>query len=63
MTGALDDTNDESTAAWFRYPLEDTPALMVHLARSVGSRTISVRVEGDMDSALAERVETTIDLL
>ena len=46
LTGALDGTDDESADMWFQYPLEGSPALMVHLAQSPGSAVVSVRVEG-----------------
>jgi hypothetical protein len=40
-----------------------SPALMVHLARSPGSAVVSVRVEGIMDTVLAARIETLMDVL
>jgi hypothetical protein len=63
LTGALDETNDESADCWFGYPLEGMPPLMVHLAQSQGSAVVSVRVEGAMDPVLAARVETLLDVL
>jgi hypothetical protein len=63
LTGALDETNDESADGWFGYPLEGTPPLMVHLAQSQGSVVVSVRVEGSMGPVLAARVETLLDVL
>jgi hypothetical protein len=62
LTGALDGTDDESPVGWFRYPLEGSPALTVHLARSPGSAVVVVRVEGDMDAVLAARIETLMEL-
>lgn len=63
LTGALDDTNDETVDGWFAYPLEGTPTLVISLAQSPGSAVVSVRVEGTMDVVLATRVETLLDLL
>ncbi|MCU7729381.1 hypothetical protein ODJ79_37175 [Actinoplanes sp. KI2] len=63
LIGALDDTDDESTDAWFEYPLAGAPPLNVRLARSPGSAVVSVRVEGTMDPVLAARVETVLDML
>ena len=63
LTGALDDTNDESADAWFRYPLIGMPPLTVYLARSLGSAVVSVRVEGNMGLILNTRIETLLDLL
>lgn len=63
LTGALDDTNNESADAWFRYPLMGMPPLMVHLAQSPGATVVSVRVEGIMKQILATRIETLLDLL
>ena len=53
LTGALDDTNDESADAWFRYPLMGMPPLLVHLAQSPGSAVVSVHIEGTMGQVLA----------
>ncbi|MCO8273114.1 hypothetical protein M1L60_21195 [Actinoplanes sp. TRM 88003] len=36
LVGALDETDDDSDTAWFRYPLEGTPPVMVSMARAVG---------------------------
>lgn len=63
LTGALDDTNDESADAWFRYPLMGTPPLMVHLAQSPGGAVVSVRIEETMKQILATRIETLLHLL
>ncbi len=63
LTGALDGTNDESADGWFQYPLQGSPALMVHLAQSPGSAVVSVHLEGNMDAVLAARIETLLDLL
>ncbi|MFC6018144.1 DUF4304 domain-containing protein [Plantactinospora solaniradicis] len=63
LTGALDDTSDESADAWFRYPLMGMPPLTVQLARSPGGTAVSVRVEGAMAQILATRMETLLDLL
>lgn len=63
LTGALDDTDDESPDGWFDYPLEGTPPLLVRLARSAGSTVVSVRFEGTMDLILATRLETVLDML
>lgn len=63
LVGALDDTDDESADAWFEYPLEGSPPLIVRLAQSRGSAVVSVRVEGVMDPVLAARVETVLDML
>jgi hypothetical protein len=63
LVGALDDTDDESETAWFRYPLMGTPAVVVRLARAVGGSVVSVRVEGDIDMILGARIETMLDLL
>ncbi|MGI5146810.1 hypothetical protein ACQEVC_10560 [Plantactinospora sp. CA-294935] len=63
LTGALDNTNDESADGWFEYPLEGMPALVVRLAQSQGSAVISVRVGGGMDLVLAARVETLLEVL
>lgn len=54
---------DESADAWFEYPLEGRPALMVHLAQSPGSAVVSVRVDGNIDPVLAARIETLMDML
>jgi hypothetical protein len=63
LNGALDQTNDESADGWFLYPLAGTPPLTVRLAQSPRSRTVSVRVEGDMDPKLAARIETVLEPL
>jgi hypothetical protein len=63
LTGALEDTDDESKDRWFSYPLAGTPPLVVHLAQAVGGSVVSVRVEGDIDPILAARFETLFDLL
>ena len=63
LTGALDDTDDESATAWFRYPLEGTPPVMVSLAQASGGSVVSVRVEGELDSILQARIDTMLDLL
>jgi Domain of unknown function (DUF4304) len=63
LIGALDDTNDESADAWFRYPLMGMPPLLVHLAQSPGSAVVSVRIEGAMEQILATRIGTLLDLL
>jgi hypothetical protein len=63
LTGALDETDDESADRWFEYPLAGKPELMVHLAQSPGSAIVSVRVEGNMDVVLAARIGTLLDIL
>jgi hypothetical protein len=63
LTGALDETDDESPDCWFTYPLGGKPQLTIHLARAPGSADVSVRVEGDMDVVLAARIETLLDIL
>ena len=63
LTGALDDTNDETVDGWFEYPLAGTPTLVIRLARSPGSAVVSVRAEGTMDLVLATRIDTLLDLL
>lgn len=63
LTGALDETDDESTDGWFEYPLTGEPELTVHLAQARGSSNVSVRVEGDVDVVLAARIETLLDIL
>ncbi len=63
LTGALDETNDESADGWFTYPLQGTPPLRVHLAQSPGSAIVSVRIEGAIDAVLTARIETLLDLL
>ncbi|GAA2351499.1 hypothetical protein GCM10010170_041670 [Dactylosporangium salmoneum] len=63
LTGALEDTDDESTNGWFSYPLAGTPSLVVHLAQAVGGSVVSIRLEGDVDAILAARFETLFDLL
>lgn len=63
LTGALELTDDESTDAWFGYPLEGVPPLMVRLAQAVGGSVVGVRVEGDIDPILTARLETLFDLL
>jgi hypothetical protein len=63
LVGALDDTDDESADAWFEYPLEGTPPLVVRLAQSPGSAVVGVRVAGVTDLVLAARVETLLDVL
>ncbi|MCY1143423.1 hypothetical protein OWR29_35955 [Actinoplanes sp. Pm04-4] len=63
LTGALEATDDETAAAWFRYPLEGTPPILVSLARAVGGSVITVHVEGEIDPILSARIETMLDLL
>lgn len=63
LTGALDETDDESPDGWFEYPLAGEPELTVHLAQSPGSANVSVRVEGDVDAVLDARIETLLDIL
>jgi hypothetical protein len=63
LVGALDNTDDESLTAWFQYPLQGTPPVVVSLARAVGDSTISVRVDGDVDTLLQARIDTMLNLL
>ncbi|MFG2044978.1 hypothetical protein [Dactylosporangium sp. NPDC048998] len=63
LTGALEQTDDESADAWFSYPLAGTRYLTVSLARAVGGSEVSVRVDGDIDPILSARIETLFDLL
>ncbi|WP_432986992.1 hypothetical protein [Dactylosporangium sp. CA-233914] len=63
LIGALDGTDDESDTAWFEYPLQGTPPVMVSLAQAVGGSVVSVRVHGELDSILAARIDTMLDLL
>jgi hypothetical protein len=63
LTGALDETDDESADGWFAYPLQGTPPLLVHLAQSRGSAVVMVRIEGAIDAVLAAQIETLFDLL
>ncbi|WP_127507032.1 hypothetical protein [Actinoplanes solisilvae] len=63
LTGAVDHTDDESVDGWFSYPLEGVPPLTVSLARTVGGSVVSVRVQGQIEGALAARLETLLDLL
>ncbi|MGW0506090.1 hypothetical protein [Micromonospora sp. NPDC003241] len=63
LTGALDDTSDDSADSWFEYPLAGTPPLVTRLAHPPGSAVVSVRVEGAMDLVLATRIQTLLDLL
>jgi hypothetical protein len=61
LTGALDQTTDESADGWFWYPLAGTPPLTVHLARSPRSGIVSIRVEGPMNAKLAARIEAILE--
>ncbi|BEL06441.1 hypothetical protein Q0Z83_046320 [Actinoplanes sichuanensis] len=63
LTGALDETDDESPDRWFEYPLSGEPELTMHLAQSSGGAVVSVRVEGPMDIVPATRIETLLDVL
>ena len=63
LIGALEQTDHESTTAWFSYPLTGRPHLTVSLARAVGGSVVSVRVDGDIDPILTARIETLFDLL
>jgi len=63
LTGALEQTDDESSDAWFTYPLSGTPSLMVSLAQAIGGSVVGVHVDGDIDPVLAARVDTLMDLL
>ncbi|WP_327001116.1 hypothetical protein OHA72_39135 [Dactylosporangium sp. NBC_01737] len=63
LTGALEQTDDETPDAWFTYPLQGTPPLTVSLAQAVDGSVVSVRVDGDIDPVLAARIETLFDLL
>ena len=62
LIGALDDTDDESDTAWFRYPLQGTP-LVVSLAQAVGGSVVFLRIEGDIDVILEARIDTMLSLL
>ncbi|GIE89605.1 hypothetical protein [Actinoplanes regularis] len=63
LVGALDETDDESGTAWFRYPLQGTPPVVVALAQAVGGVVVSVRVDGDIDTVLEARIDTMLSLL
>lgn len=63
LIGALDGTDDDSEAAWFRYPLMGEPSLEVALARSVGGSAVSVQVTGAIDPILHARIDTMLHLL
>jgi len=63
LVGALDETDDESATAWFRYPLQGRPPLVVSLARAVGGSVVGVRVDGDIDAVLEARIDTMLSLL
>jgi hypothetical protein len=63
LVGALDDTNDESLTAWYQYPLQGTPPVVVSLARAAGGSTVSVRVDGGIDTVLQARIDTMLSLL
>ena len=63
LSGALDQTDDESDTAWFQYPLQGTPPVMVSLARAVGGSVVSVRIDGAIDTVLEARINTMLDLL
>ncbi|MGW5558089.1 hypothetical protein ACWER9_12790 [Micromonospora sp. NPDC003944] len=62
LTGAFDDTNDETVDRWFEYPLAGTAALVVRLARSADRALVRVNVDGSMDLVLAARIEQLLDL-
>jgi hypothetical protein len=63
LVGALDGTDDETADGWFEYPLQGTPPLIVGLAQALDGAVVSVRVEGAMDTILAARIETVLDML
>lgn len=63
LVGALDETDDETETAWFHYPLQGTPPVVVSLARAAGGTVVSVRVEGGIDAVLEARIETMLSLL
>jgi hypothetical protein len=60
---ALDETDDEILTAWFQYPLQGTPPVVVHLARAAGGSAVSVRVAGGIDTVLEARIDTMLSLL
>ncbi len=63
LVGALGGTDDESDTAWFQYPLQGAPPVVVSLAQAVGSCVVSVRVDGAIDTVLQARIDTILDLL
>ncbi|GLW34552.1 hypothetical protein Areg01_74890 [Actinoplanes regularis] len=60
LVGALDKTDDESGTAWFRYPLQGTPPVVVALAQAVGGGVVSVGIDGDIDAVLEARIDTML---
>ncbi|WP_204014962.1 hypothetical protein [Virgisporangium aurantiacum] len=63
LVGALDDTDDQASDAWFEYPLQGAPPLTIRLAQSSDGTRVSVRIEGSMDLVLATRIESLLDIL
>jgi hypothetical protein len=63
VVGALDDTDDQTSDAWFEYPLQGTPPLPIRLAQSPDSTRISARLESTMSLVLATRIESLMDML
>jgi hypothetical protein len=62
LVGALEQTNEDDDR-WWEYPISGTPALVVRLARSVGTPVVIVRIAGPMDAVLATRIETVLEVL
>jgi hypothetical protein len=63
LVEALDGTDDESDTAWFHYPLQGAPPVVVALAQAVGGSVVSVRIDGAIDTVLEARINTMLDLL
>lgn len=64
IEAGVQDTDDESAAGWYSYPLVGTSAtLEVALARSVGGEEVSVRVTGAQTLELQLRTDTLLSAL
>jgi hypothetical protein len=62
LIGAIERTDAEADA-WFEYPIDGQPPVMVRLALDPGTSVVIVHVTGDLNDVLAARVETLVDLL
>jgi hypothetical protein len=63
VEAAPETTSDASPGSWYDYPLVGRTTVTVHLARAVGDGIVMARVHGDMDTELAARIETVLDVL
>lgn len=53
---------DLPLSTWFEYPVVGTPDLVLRIARDHDGGTLSMLISGELDTVLAARFETLLDL-